>query len=242
MAQVRFQAMLTSSRYDAKSAIEYIRVTRCSRVVWSHKSAGLGSHQARRKCSGEADILYRHSGSGNTFARRCAISRITVMHIHQSLGAADSSPSHEACVQTSAKHIKPSIQHTQSRTSIQRHEQVSLLVLKHSASYKYSVLSKCSILRRTMKTWNWHKHASAAVNVKLVANSRGRSCSLHKPPGTDGVRRRRCEMRCLRCAVRRSNSPLNRVLAVSRWLRLLALYGSRARPLERCSLLASYPK
>lgn len=121
LAQVRFQAMLTSSRYDAKSAIEYIRVTRCSRVVWSHKSAGLGSHQARRKCSGEADILYRHSGSGNTFARRCAISRITVMHIHQSLGAADSSPSHEACVQTFAKQIKPSIQHTQSRTSLQRH-------------------------------------------------------------------------------------------------------------------------
>lgn len=104
LARVRFQAMLTSSRYDAKSAIEYIRVTRCSRVVWSHKSAGLGSHQARRKCSGEADILYRHSGSGNTFARRCAISRITVMHIHQSLGAADSSSSHEACVQTSAKY------------------------------------------------------------------------------------------------------------------------------------------
>lgn len=121
LAQVQFQAMLTSSRYDAKSAIEYIRVTRCSRVVWSHKSAGLGSHQARRKCSGEADILYRHSGSGNTFARRCAISRITVMHIYQSLGAADSSPSHEACVQTFAKHIKPSIQHTQIRTSIQRH-------------------------------------------------------------------------------------------------------------------------
>lgn len=100
-------------------------------------------------------------------------------------------------------------------------------------------------VRRTMKTWNWHKHASAAVKCKTSAKlARAKLQSAYAINLQESMAFVEDDVRygASDTPLRRSNRPLYRVLAASRWLILLALYESRARPLERHSLLASYPK